>query len=138
VPAFHVDALKALAARGWARLFLLRVNGEAVAALYGFSLGKTFQFYQCGMHPGWTHQGAGQLMIGNSIDEAIRTGHADFDFLRGGESYKAEWAEQSRHTVVARFFDQRPASLGALAMFRAQSGLRRIKRLLRPTPPKPS
>jgi CelD/BcsL family acetyltransferase involved in cellulose biosynthesis len=130
VPAFHRDAVKALAARGWARLFLLRVDGETVAVLYGFSVGKTFQFYQCGMHTGWLRNGVGQLMIGNSIHEAIRTGHADYDFLRGDEPYKAQWAHQARHTVTLRFFDRRPASLAALVVFRAYSAFRRAKALV--------
>ncbi len=125
VPAFHMDALEALAARGWARLFLLRVNGETASALYGFSIGKTFQFYQCGMHTGWLRRGVGQLMIGTTIQEAIRTGHRDFDFLRGDEPYKARWAGQSRRTVRALLFDRRPASLAAWAMFRAASAVRR-------------
>ena len=132
VPEFHADALKALAGRGWARLFLLRVGGEAVAALYGFSVGKTFQFYQCGMHPAWLHMGVGQLMVGSSIQEAIRAGHCDFDFLRGDESYKAQWAEQSRQTVRVRLFDSRPASAVARAVFWLDSALRRVKHKVRP------
>jgi CelD/BcsL family acetyltransferase involved in cellulose biosynthesis len=127
VPEFHAEALKALAGRGWARLFLLRAGGETVAALYGFSMGGTFQFYQCGMHPGWMHMGVGQLMVGNSIQEAIRTGHTDFDFLRGDEPYKAQWAEQSRHTVRVRLFDSRPRSLTARAAFKLSAVLHRAK-----------
>jgi CelD/BcsL family acetyltransferase involved in cellulose biosynthesis len=131
LPAFHLDAAKALAARGWARLFLLRVSGETVAALYGFSVGKTFQFYQCGMHTGWLRNGVGQLVTGNSIREAIRTGHGDFDFLRGDEPYKSQWAKQSRKTVTARLFDRRLASLGVLAMFRGKTVIQRAKSFLR-------
>jgi CelD/BcsL family acetyltransferase involved in cellulose biosynthesis len=127
VPEFHAEALKALVGRGWARLFLLRAGGTTVAALYGFSVGSTFQFYQCGMHPGWMHMGVGQLMVGSSIQEAIRTGHTDFDFLRGDEPYKAQWAEQSRHTVRARLFDGRPRSLAARAAFKLSAALRHAK-----------
>jgi CelD/BcsL family acetyltransferase involved in cellulose biosynthesis len=60
VPEFHAEAMRVLAAQGFARLFLLKAGGEAVAALYGFSVGRTFQFYQCGMHPGWVRYGLGQ------------------------------------------------------------------------------
>lgn len=131
VPEFHRDAVQSLAARSWARIFLLRVSGEIVAILYGFSVGKTFQFYQCGMHPGWMRNGVGQIMVGHAIQEAIRSGHGDFDFLRGDESYKGEWAEQFRRDVTARFHDRRPASLAALAAFRAIAALRRAKSYLR-------
>jgi CelD/BcsL family acetyltransferase involved in cellulose biosynthesis len=128
VPAFHADALRALAARGWARLFLLQASGQTVAALYGFSMGKTFQFYQCGMDPAWLNLGVGQLLVGSSIQEAIRAGHAEFDFLRGDEPYKTQWAEQSRRTVTLRFFDRRPASLAACMAYATAAALRKLKR----------
>jgi CelD/BcsL family acetyltransferase involved in cellulose biosynthesis len=131
VPEFHAKALQALAARGWARLYLLRAGGQTVAALYGFSVGRTFQFYQCGTHPGWLHLGVGQLMVGHSIQEAIRTGHQDFDFLRGDESYKVYWAEQSRQTVTVRFFDRRTASRAARAALDANLLLQRAKRRIK-------
>ena len=118
------------AARGWARLFLLRASGQTVAALYGFSIGSTFQFYQCGMHPAWLNLGVGQLIVGGSIHEAIRAGHAEFDFLRGDESYKAQWAELSRWTVTVRLFDRRPASLAARIAYGAAALLRKAKRRL--------
>ncbi|HEY1207451.1 MAG: GNAT family N-acetyltransferase [Bryobacteraceae bacterium] len=128
VPAFHVEVLGEVAARGWARLFLLRASGQTVAALYGFSIGNTFQFYQCGMHPAWLSLGVGQLIVGGSIQEAIRAGHAEFDFLRGDEQYKTQWAEQSRWTVTVRLFDRRPASLAARIAYGAAAALRKAKR----------
>jgi len=128
VPAFHTEVLGELAARGWARLFLLRAGGQTVAALYGFSIGKAFQFYQCGMDPGWLHLGVGQVIVGSSIEEAIRTGHTDFDFLRGDERYKAQWAGQSRSTVLVRLFDGRPASVAARTICGAAAALRKAKR----------
>jgi CelD/BcsL family acetyltransferase involved in cellulose biosynthesis len=138
VPAFHEEALKALAARGWARLYLLRANGQVVAALYGFSMGSAFQFYQCGMDPEWMKVSVGQILVGRSIDEAIRTGHSDFDFLRGDESYKAQWTERTRETVTVRLFDYRPASLAARAAYVAAAALRRVKRWVKAARAKPA
>jgi len=131
VPEFHQEALRELAARGWPRLFLLRVSGQTVAALYGFSMGRKFQFYQCGMDPEWMKLSVGQILVGASIEEAIRTGHTDFDFLRGDESYKAQWAEQRRQTVTVRLFDGRPASLAARAAYVAAGVLRQVKRRIK-------
>jgi CelD/BcsL family acetyltransferase involved in cellulose biosynthesis len=130
VQAFHEDAVRALANRGCARLLLLLANGRAVAALYALSIGKTFQFYQCGMDPDWLRSGVGQVLVGKAIEEAINTGHVDFDFLRGGESYKAHWAEQSRRTFTTRLFSHSPASVAARTMFRTMTAGRRVKRLL--------
>jgi len=110
---FHAEAMRVLAAEGFARLFLLKAGGESVAALYGFAVGRTFQFYQCGMHPGWARYGLGQVLIGNAIEQTIAAGHATFDFLRGDESYKAQWADRAHENTTLRFFDQRPASVAA-------------------------
>jgi CelD/BcsL family acetyltransferase involved in cellulose biosynthesis len=113
VTEFHVEAMRVLAAQGFAKMFLLEADGDAVAALYGFSVGRTFQFYQCGRHPGWVRYGLGQVLIGNVIERTIATGHATFDFLRGDESYKAQWADRSRDNTTRRFFDRRAASVAA-------------------------
>jgi CelD/BcsL family acetyltransferase involved in cellulose biosynthesis len=113
VPEFHLEAMRVLAAEGFVRLFMLTAGGEAVAALYGFSVGQTFQFYQCGMHTGWLRQGVGQVLIGNAIEQSIATGQATFDFLRGDESYKAQWADRWHENITLRLFDQRAASVAA-------------------------
>jgi CelD/BcsL family acetyltransferase involved in cellulose biosynthesis len=128
VPEFHAEAMRVLAAEGFARLFLLKAGGDAVAAIYGFSVGQTFQFYQCGMHPGWVRYGLGQVLIGNAIEQNIAAGHATFDFLRGDESYKTQWADRSRENATLRFFDQRPASVMARWSLRISAAVRTAAR----------
>lgn len=114
VQAFHADVLPRLAARGWTRLYLLTVRGDPVAALYGFSIGRTFRFYQSGMDPSWSRLSVGLVTMGRAIQEAIRSGHEEFDFLRGDEPYKFQWASSARHTVTSRLFDRRFKSRWAL------------------------
>jgi CelD/BcsL family acetyltransferase involved in cellulose biosynthesis len=130
VPEFHTDVLRSLAADGLARLFLLKAGGQPVAALYGFSVGKTFQFYQSGIDPRWMHQGTGQVIIGKAIEHAIAIGQNTFDFLRGGEPYKAQWARQSRQTVSWRLFDHRRGSLAAQLGMRASRALHSAVRII--------
>jgi len=131
VPEFHAEAMRVLSAQGFVRLFLLKAGGEPVAALYGFSVGQTFQFYQCGMHPGWVRYGLGQVLIGNAIEQTIAAGHATFDFLRGDESYKTQWADRSHENSTLRFFDQRPASVAARWSLRASAAVRTIAHRLK-------
>jgi len=131
VPEFHTEAMRVLAGHGLARLFLLKAGGETVAALYGFRVGGTFQFYQCGMHPGWVRYGLGQVLIGNAIERSIAAGQGTFDFLRGGESYKAQWADCERENTTMRFFDRRPASIGARWGLRISAAAHRIAHKVR-------
>ena len=104
---FFSEAFPRLAADGLVRLFLLQVNGKAVAGLFGFSTGKRFAFYQCGMDPALSRLSIGLVMMGCSIEEAIRTGHEEFDFLRGQEAYKFQWTNKSRRVVTIALFDNR-------------------------------
>jgi CelD/BcsL family acetyltransferase involved in cellulose biosynthesis len=124
VPEFHLEAMRVLAAKGLVRLLVLKAGGEAVAALYGFCVGQTFQFYQCGMHTGWLRQGVGQVLIGNAIEQSIAGGQGTFDFLRGDESYKAQWADRWHENTTVRLFDQRPASIAARWSLRISGAMR--------------
>jgi CelD/BcsL family acetyltransferase involved in cellulose biosynthesis len=107
VKPFHRDVVKRLAARGWARLYLLELAGRPIGAFYGFSIGGKFSFYQCGRDPAWQRFGVGQVLTSLCIEEVIKTGHHEFDFLRGGEIYKADWTRHTRETVSIWFFDRR-------------------------------
>jgi CelD/BcsL family acetyltransferase involved in cellulose biosynthesis len=131
VPEFNAEAMRVLAAQGAVRLLLLKASGESVAALYGFSVGGTFQFYQCGMHPGWTRYGLGQVLIGNAIEHGIAAGHNTFDFLRGDEAYKAQWAGCERENTTLRFFDRRPASVVARWSLRISAAVHSAARNIR-------
>jgi CelD/BcsL family acetyltransferase involved in cellulose biosynthesis len=107
---FHRDVSNRLAGRGLVRLFQLTVDGKAAAVLYGFQLGKRFQFFQCGMHPDWLAQGIGQITVGLSIEGAIELGCVEFDFLRGDEEYKSKWAADCRYTQHVFAYPRRPAA----------------------------
>lgn len=131
VQRFHADVLKRFLARGWARLFFLEIAGTAVAALYGFSIGKKFLFYQSGMDPSWSRLSVGLVMMGCSIEEAIRCGHTEFDFLRGDEAYKFQWANGVRYTFTLRFFDPRIKSQLALRRVLLEEQKGRVKALFK-------
>jgi CelD/BcsL family acetyltransferase involved in cellulose biosynthesis len=130
VQRFHRTVLPKLAEAGWARLHLLTVRSTVVAALYGFAMGQRFLFYQSGMDPAWAGSSVGLVMMGMSVEEAIRAGHREFDFLRGDEAYKRQWAQQARQTVTLRLFDGRPGSRCARGVVGALAGARRLRRAL--------
>ena len=93
---FH-DELSALAlARGWLRLFTLRLDDVAVAAVYGFRYRDTFSFYQSGFDPRLGRASVGLLAVGLSIKAAVEEGAREYDFLHGDEAYKFHWARRTR------------------------------------------
>lgn len=107
---FHRDAAARLAARGWLRLYRLRVDGRAIAAVYGIEAGRTFFYYQSGYDPTWAARSPGLVLVGRTVEDAYARGLAWYDFLRGEEAYKLDWAEDRRRLAAVRV---RAPTLGA-------------------------
>ena len=96
---FH-EAMSALALRrGWLRLQTLRLDGQAVAAVYGFRYRDTFYYYQTGFDPAFAASSVGLVACGLSIQRAVEQGALEFDFLHGAEDYKRRWASSTRALV---------------------------------------
>jgi CelD/BcsL family acetyltransferase involved in cellulose biosynthesis len=97
---FHREMAPRLAARGWLRLYVLRVGAAAIAAVYGIEVGRRFSYYQSGYDPSWSARSPGLVLVGRTIEDAYARGLADYDFLRGTEAYKLDWAWDRRETCT--------------------------------------
>jgi CelD/BcsL family acetyltransferase involved in cellulose biosynthesis len=95
---FHRETAEAFFQKGIARLFFLKADGETVAALYGFLVGRRFFYYQAGFDPSWKEKSVGMVLMAKCIETAISQGWSEFDFLRGPEEYKSHWTSDRRHT----------------------------------------
>jgi CelD/BcsL family acetyltransferase involved in cellulose biosynthesis len=89
---FHREFAAAAFARGWCRLWLLEVDGEARAAWYGFRFANVESYYQAGRDPRWDRYSLGFLALAHSIREAAADGVREYRFLRGGEDFKYRFA----------------------------------------------
>jgi CelD/BcsL family acetyltransferase involved in cellulose biosynthesis len=78
--------------KGWLRLWLLEVDGTAVAAIYGFRYGGTECYYQSGRDLAWDSHSVGFVLLAHAIREACGDGIATYKLLRGDESYKSRFA----------------------------------------------
>jgi len=99
---FHREAAPRLAKRGWLRLYRLHVGGAAVAAVYGLEVRRRFFYYQSGYDPAWAPRSPGLVLVGRTIEDAYGRGLSDYDFLRGTEPYKLEWASDRHETCTIR------------------------------------
>lgn len=100
VARFHLEAIRGLARRGWARIDILSVGDAPVAALYGFRHGRRYAFYQAGRDPFWRQRSVGTVLLGMVLERCFADELAEFDFLHGDESYKLAWATTARNTVT--------------------------------------
>lgn len=88
---FHRQAIPRLAAADALQLRILRIDSQPVAAEYLLVDDRAWFAYQSGMnHPG-QQLGAGNLSIMAMLRDAIDSGVAKFDLLRGAEPYKFSW-----------------------------------------------
>lgn len=125
--AFHSEFAAAALQQGWLRLWLLEVDGEPIAAWYGWRLGGRYAYYNSGFDPERSPLRPGLVLLAGVIRAAIEEGAEEFDFLLGGESYKSRFAEDSRtvHNVaVARSWHP------ALVLTGAEAGMRGLGRRL--------
>lgn len=104
VEAFHRDATYLLAQQGKLRLYTLWLGDEALASVYGIVNGDTFYYYQSGMDPKWRGHSVGLVLLGKTFEDAIGLGLRHYDFLRGDEVYKSEWASKVRHTTGLQIY----------------------------------
>lgn len=97
--AFHEELTQLALQLGWLRLYILRLDGEPAAALYGFLYQKIFYFYQSGLNLDFLPHSVGLVTMGLVIENAIAEGAKSYDFLRGDESYKSLWSRTSRELI---------------------------------------
>lgn len=90
--AFHKDFARRALAAGWLRLWTMEVDGEAVAAWYGFRYAGIEFFYQSGRNPQWDEWSVGYLLLVETMRSAFDDGMDRYAFLRGDEPYKHRFA----------------------------------------------
>jgi len=85
---FFRSATRRLAAEGWARLWFLEFEGEAVAAFLCLEYAGSVGLYNSGFDPARAVLAPGIVLLAHVIRDAIDRGFPIFDFLRGEEPYK--------------------------------------------------
>lgn len=107
---FHMKLIPLLFDKGYLKLSYLGFGNEIVAVHYGFSFNNRFHFFQSGMIP---HQNKyvrlGLLLHSYAIEEAIKEGYKEYDFLQIGASgpgYKRMWGNYSRDLLTIRIYKQ--------------------------------
>jgi CelD/BcsL family acetyltransferase involved in cellulose biosynthesis len=116
--------------RGWLRLSLLELNGQAVAALYDLQFAEVYAGYNGGRDPAFDHASVGGVLRACTLQGAIEDGLREYRFLRGGEAYKYRFANEDPGVVTigrART-PMGAAALAGIRFARSQEGLRSVLR----------
>jgi CelD/BcsL family acetyltransferase involved in cellulose biosynthesis len=97
--AFNIDIARLFSERDWLNLSFITVDGEIASAVYGFEYAKKFYYGPTGFHPDYARYSLGHLHILLLIEEAIKSGCKEFDFLIGAEEYKYRWRAIDRSNL---------------------------------------
>ncbi len=93
---FHRNMMWLFFKRNWLRLCFLKIGSKPIASMYTFAYGGKYYYYQAGFDPQWAKLSPGFLLFSYCIENAILEGAKEFDFLRGDEEYKFDWAKEAR------------------------------------------
>jgi CelD/BcsL family acetyltransferase involved in cellulose biosynthesis len=93
---FHFEIARSFSRKGWLRLYILKLSGKSVAALYGFRYQKKFYFYLSGFDPKYSPYSIENLLMSKAIEKSIQEELTEFDFMRGAEKYKDRWNTTTR------------------------------------------
>ena len=88
-------------AMGWPELWVLRMDGEAVACQYNIRYDNRISVYTGGIKP-LQKIGPGILLHYFAIKAAIESGAEEYDFMLGEQPYKASFSNESRELVTLR------------------------------------
>ena len=82
------------AALGQVCLTTLQLRGELAAWVLCFVEGDASRMWSTRFDPAWDRMSPGKLAMEASVEHAIDTGSAVYDFMRGEERYKASYANE--------------------------------------------
>ena len=88
-----------IAAAGLLRFDELWFGGECRGSIYGLDDGRTFYYYNAGYDLGSANLSVGLVLLGLSVRASVTRGVTLYDFLRGDEAYKSDWAHRRAELV---------------------------------------
>jgi CelD/BcsL family acetyltransferase involved in cellulose biosynthesis len=102
VRTFHHEVAAGFQARGGLILNALRLDGQCLAAIYGFQEKDRTYLYTQGFDPEHAKLSPGVVIVGAAVEETIQRGARACDFLRGREPYKEHWRPREAPTFRRR------------------------------------
>jgi len=128
VRAFQDQVTQRALEQGWLLMYVLRLNGEAAAVMYGFNYSGRFYFYQHGFDDRYKAHSLGLALMGLTIRAVIDQGVREFDMLWGVEPYKFLWAREECALQRIELF---PSNIGGTLQRRVVGIRRKAGRLAR-------
>jgi CelD/BcsL family acetyltransferase involved in cellulose biosynthesis len=129
---FQRDLVSALSEAGLIRFDEIWAEGECRSSVYGLDDRRAFYYYNSGYDLEWANYSVGLVLIGLSVKSAIERGSSRYDFLRGEETYKFDWANNQKELVTVRLNRRTLPALAHKAINQSWSSLRSVSKSVLP------
>jgi CelD/BcsL family acetyltransferase involved in cellulose biosynthesis len=104
---FYRCATRRLGSTGQLRFTTIRLDGQPIAAHFGFLHAKRFIWYKPSFEPAFSKLSPGEVLIKRLLEQAKREAATEFDFTIGGEPFKFRFASGVRDVVYLHITDSR-------------------------------
>jgi hypothetical protein len=104
---FYKDVAKLFANNGWLALYFLTVDDEPIAGLYSFEYNQKMYGALSGFDPYYSKYSVGNLVLLKVIEKCIERKIKEFDFMKGGESYKFRYSVKHRRNLGIKFVNKK-------------------------------
>jgi CelD/BcsL family acetyltransferase involved in cellulose biosynthesis len=100
---FYRELASLLGAKGELEFWLLELDGQTVAAQFGFRHGRTVFQLQEGFDPAYSAESVGYVLRAHVIERLISRGVRRYDFLAGEDASKLRWAARPGYYAGIQF-----------------------------------
>lgn len=126
---FHDEIARAAERCGYFSLYLLEFGDQAVAGHFGLTCQARYYTLKVGYDEKFAVYGPGHQLVALVLQDCLRRGVREFDFLGPWMEWKGEWARDIRRHSDCYVF--RPGLLGQalyLAKFKLHAAIRSVAR----------
>ncbi len=118
---FHLSLARDLLNEGRLLLSHVSVDGQYVGGFYGMTYRGRVYFYIMSTERSTVRNvNMGDVMLLEAMEEGVRRGCTEFDFLCGDEDYKYRWTKSERREVHLRVYNRSTRGRGRLLHWRAK------------------
>jgi CelD/BcsL family acetyltransferase involved in cellulose biosynthesis len=125
-PEFHASLLHELGGTNWLGIAVMEKGSKLIAYVLFFRCGTGIGEHAKAYDAGFAKLSPGLLLLGELVDYACQRGHGEYDFLRGTQSHKMEWAKGVRRICHLQVWHGGRRSQIASLMLRASSKSKRM------------
>ncbi len=123
---------------GWLSVWLLRVNGRAIAVEYDLIYNNGICALLGDFDEGYREYSPGSFLERHIIEHVFRSGYSEYDMLGSDVEYKMRWTDRARDHVTFTIFRRgiysnllSSVELGLLPLLRRSKSLVKLKNLIR-------